>query len=244
MDVPSGDHPFAGLGSAVVVLGLWAVTLGWSLTLDVSQLPLYGLIPLILLRIFVHTGLFITAHDAMHGSVYRPNRRLNDAIGTLAVGCYALLAYRPLCEKHWAHHRNPATAEDPDFYPGDHRSWGPWYLQFMRSYLTGTNNWLMVIGINGLFYGLWWSGWVPVANLLLFWLGPLVLSSMQLFYFGIFLPHRRPTGGYTNRHRAMSNGFAPIWSFLSCYHFGYHWEHHEYPHLPWYRLVGVRRSVS
>jgi hypothetical protein len=34
-------------------------------------------------------------------------------------------------------------------------------------------------------------------------------------------------------HNARSSSM-PIWlSLLTCYHFGYHWEHHEYPYVPW-----------
>ncbi|MBD3338449.1 MAG: beta-carotene ketolase, partial [Candidatus Lokiarchaeota archaeon] len=27
-------------------------------------------------------------------------------------------------------------------------------------------------------------------------------------------------------------------------HFGYHWEHHEYPNIPWWRLPAVRSGKS
>ncbi|WP_287128846.1 fatty acid desaturase [Candidatus Cyanaurora vandensis] len=237
------DSPW-GLVTAFTVIGLWAVSLVWLLQLDLVAVPVFWLVPLFFGRVFLHTGLFITAHDAMHGSVYGANRKLNDAVGTLAVGLYALLPYQKLCTKHWQHHRTPATAEDPDFYMGEHRRWFPWYACFMGNYLKGRESVPMIVGINGVFYGLMWLGQVPVANLLLFWMGPLVLSSVQLFYFGIFLPHRRPVTGYTNRHRTMSNNFSPLWSFLSCYHFGYHWEHHEYPYLPWYKLALAHAVVS
>jgi beta-carotene ketolase (CrtW type) len=93
-----------------------------------------------------------------------------------------------------------------------------------------------------IFYSLLWGLHIPMSNLILFWLLPLSLSSIQLFYFGIFLPHRRPKTGYTNRHCAKSSYYSIFWSFVTCYHFGYHWEHHEYPHLPWYKLPLAVRS--
>jgi beta-carotene ketolase (CrtW type) len=81
---------------------------------------------------------------------------------------------------------------------------------------------------------------IPIANLILFWFLPIVLSSMQLFLFGTYLPHRSEDS--PNSHAAISSNYPLILSFLTCYHFGYHWEHHEYPNLPWYRLPSVRQS--
>ena len=62
---------------------------------------------------------------------------------------------------------------------------------------------------------------------------------MQLFYFGTFLPHSEPEGGYSEPHRAKSTSY-PVWlSFITCYHFGYHEEHHEYPHVCWWQLPEI-----
>ncbi|MBF2026401.1 MAG: fatty acid desaturase [Oscillatoriales cyanobacterium C42_A2020_001] len=82
---------------------------------------------------------------------------------------------------------------------------------------------------------------IPESSLLLFWIIPTILSSFQLFYFGTYLPHRELPEGYPNSHRARSTCFAPLWSFLTCYHFGYHEEHHEHPSAPWWQLANVRR---
>jgi beta-carotene ketolase (CrtW type) len=48
-------------------------------------------------------------------------------------------------------------------------------------------------------------------------------------------------GGYTNPHRAQSNPLPIFWSFITCYHFGYHQEHHEYPHVPWWKLPEIHK---
>jgi beta-carotene ketolase (CrtW type) len=98
----------------------------------------------------------------------------------------------------------------------------------------------MAAVFNGLLY---WVG-VPPANLILFWAGPALLSTVQLFAFGTYLPHREPDGGYTNRHHACSNDY-PVWlSFLTCYHFGYHLEHHQYPNVPWWQLPRKRQQAQ
>lgn len=233
----------AGILIATTIISLWLGSLVWCFTLDVYSLPIFGLIPIILIRTFLQTGLFITAHDAMHGTISK-NRQINEAIGTVASTLYALLPYQDLLANHRLHHRAPATDKDPDFYGQEPQRIGPWYAHFMKSYLSGKQSWILLIGMSIVFYTLLFGFQVPLANLLLFWLLPLLLSSWQLFYFGIYLPHRKPATGYTNRHRATSLNCSSIWSFLSCYHFGYHWEHHEYPDVPWYGLPTVRKSLS
>ncbi|WP_208766779.1 fatty acid desaturase [Nostoc flagelliforme] len=30
---------------------------------------------------------------------------------------------------------------------------------------------------------------------------------------------------------------------MSCYHFGYHQEHHEYPDVPWWKLPAYKHKV-
>ena len=77
---------------------------------------------------------------------------------------------------------------------------------------------------------------IPVSNLFLFWIIPILISSLQLFTFSIFLPHRKMEGGYRNCHRATSSNYSVFWSLIACHHFGYHLEHHRYPNLPWYKL--------
>jgi len=112
----------------------------------------------------------------------------------------------------------------------------------MRTYLDKKQNIILFFGMTILFHGVRLGFDVPAVNLLLFWILPLLLSSMQLFYFGTYLPHRNHNG-ISDRHRARSSDFPLMISFLTCYHFGYHWEHHEYPHLPWFKLPAARNEL-
>ncbi|MBN1543355.1 fatty acid desaturase, partial [candidate division KSB1 bacterium] len=186
----------------------------------------------------LYTGLFITAHDAMHGGVAPGCYRLNRWIGWLAVRCYAFFSYSLLLSRHSDHHRYPASDKDPDYHDGRHRGFWSWYLRFMHTYLRVGQIVGMAIVFNVLLHLLG----VPIGNLLLFWVAPALLSTVQLFYFGTYLPHREPPGGYDNPHRARSNDY-PVWlSFLTCYHFGYHREHHEAPYVPWWRLSAQRQK--
>ena len=227
-----------GLFIALTIIGLWGLSLAILLTRNVTQANIV-LIPLgILCQTFFYTGLFITAHDAMHGAVDQARPRVNNLTGAIAVGLYALFSYRKLLEKHWAHHRTPASDTDPDFHDGEHSRFLGWYLRFMKEYLS----WQQIIGMAIIFQIMEYLLGIPTLNLILFWVAPALLSTLQLFYFGTYLPHRTPKGGYNNPHRAQSNAYSTFWSFITCYHFGYHWEHHEYPYVPWWNLPGIHRD--
>ena len=235
-----------GLSAATIIIVCWAMCLHRGLTMEIELPEPDGpalsaarcaaqLLAHVALMTFLYTGMFITAHDAMHGVVSPSYRRLNDAIGSLCVRCFALFDYDLLLRAHWAHHRHPATANDPDFDPhGEGRFW-PWYVHFMFEYMSATQLASMGIAFNLLAFGLG----MPLLNLALCWVAPALLSSLQLFYFGTYLPHRPPPDS-DNPHRARSNGYPPWLSFLTCYHFGYHFEHHEYPYVPWWGLSSVR----
>lgn len=239
--------------SAPLGLG-WALAIGtaWIASLILMLLlPLQGpwlspvvLLPLILIRAFLQTGLFIVGHDAMHGSLLPGAALWNQRLGRLVLRLYAWLPWEPSCRNHQRHHLAPATPQDPD-HEGRHRR-GPvsWYLRFMASYLTPSQMagllgaWLLVLALLRPVQP------HPLANLLLFWTLPLLLSSLQLFVIGTYLPHRQAAGRSADRHRAASLPWPEPLSLLACFHFGYHWEHHQHPQLPWYRLPAARRLMT
>ncbi len=225
-----------GLGAAVCIIGAWAASLVLLLGADLSQMT-WQIGVGVAVQTFLYTGLFITAHDAMHGTVAPDFPRLNRAVGAVAVGLYALFSFKHLKKEHWRHHDHPATEEDPDFHDGDNDGVIRWYLRFMTTYVTV----VQLIGMAVVFNVLQYLVGIPASNLVVFWVAPALLSTVQLFYFGTVLPHRRPEQGYADEHRAQSNDFSPLLSFLTCYHFGYHWEHHERPDLPWWYLPRFRR---
>jgi len=77
--------------------------------------------------------------------------------------------------------------------------------------------------------------WFPQANVIAFWMVPAVLATLQLFFFGTYLPHRGEHAA-DNQHKSRSQLRHHVWAFVSCYFFGYHYEHHDQPYLPWWRL--------
>jgi beta-carotene ketolase (CrtW type) len=211
-----------GVLVAALVIGLW-----FTSTLLLFRLHIVWTSPLIYLLIFVqmhlYTGLFITAHDAMHGTI-SSSRKLNAAIGYLATFCYAAFWYPKLFVNHHKHHNHVHTGADPDYHDGTFLSW---YVQFIRNYIS----WWQIVIMGAIFMTL--LIWVPYYNLLLFWVIPSLLSTLQMFYFGTYLPHK---GEHDNPYQSRTQSRNHIAAFFSCYFFGYHYEHHHSPGTPWWLL--------
>jgi beta-carotene ketolase (CrtW type) len=246
------------VGWSIAILSAWLLTgvgllsvdlnrLGESLSLASGQaagawIEVLLVLLAVLLRSFLHTGLFIVAHDAMHGLLWPTCPRANARWGQLALTLYAGLPYGSCRAKHELHHRFSGSSGDPDF----HSATGPvlatalrWYIHFLGGYLSWNQMARLLVGWGAL--GLWSLAMTPSAafNLLLFCILPLLLSSLQLFVFGTFLPHRSTEVDRAGpRPRSLA---LPAWlSLIACYHFGYHWEHHQYPWLAWHELPGSR----
>ncbi|MDB4929529.1 MAG: beta-carotene ketolase [Myxococcaceae bacterium] len=237
---PPTRRALPGVALAAAIVLAWSASLVAALALPPQVIPWALWLPIVALRTWLHTGLFIVAHDAMHGTVAPGRPRLNAAIGTVAVGLYALFPYATLAREHRGHHANPASSEDPDFHDGAHPGFGRWYLRFIGHYLR----WPQVVGHAVIFNVLQHVVHVSQLSLLAFWVLPALASTAQLFYFGTFRPHRAPPGGYADAHRATSNDYGPALSLLTCFHFGYHWEHHAWPSLPWWALPSARRTPA
>jgi beta-carotene ketolase (CrtW type) len=196
------------------------------------------------LRTFLQTGLFVLGHDAMHRTLVPGHPRLNDGLGRLALLLYAALPWGRCRRHHLRHHRCPGSQRDPDFRasPGD--GIVLWYARFMGNYLSAAQLAPLLVAWAVAVLAL--AGWRPegLICLLLFWILPLVLSSFQLFLFGTYLPHRRDASAGGDRQDVRSLRYSPVLSLLACYHFGYHWEHHAFPGVPWFRLPEVSRLIS
>jgi beta-carotene ketolase (CrtW type) len=232
--------PYRGLLVAITLLGIWFASLFFLFSLDLTQVAAGWQVLAFFWQIFLFTGLFITAHDAMHGVVCPRYPRLNDWIGALCLRLYALFSFKYLREKHWQHHHYPASVFDPDFHNGKHPNFFAWYWHFMNYYWS----WWRLFALMAIFNVANLVFHIPEDNLKYFWVFPSALSSLQLFFFGTYLPHRPPQQGYTNEHRARTTALPVLWSFVTCYHFGYHEEHHTLPHVPWWGLPAAHRQLQ
>lgn len=219
-----------GVFFALLIIGLWGGHLAYILTsVDISLVNPWMYLHLII-QAYLYTGLFITGHDAMHGTV-SANRKVNEFLGALAVFLFAGMSYQRLKKNHRKHHKYVATAKDPDYYTGK-QNFFLWWATFMWRYLTV----IQIIIMASLYNIFVWVLKIPEANVILFWIIPAFLGTIQLFYVGTYLPHHRPHEDYMQPHKARTQKKNHLWAMLSCYFFGYHYEHHESPKTPWWQL--------
>ncbi len=228
--------------AAAIVAGwaalLWAALVHWRWDLPGAASVLLAP-PVIALQSWLGAGLFIVAHDAMHGTLAPTRRRLADAIGRVALLLYAGFSYDRLRPAHHAHHRHPGTPLDPDFDAAHPARFWPWYLHFVRTYF----GWRQLAVLAAFFWGAVALG-VAIPNLLAFWALPAILSSLQLFRWGTYLPHRHEPAPFADAHRARSDPRGTLATLATCFHFGLHHEHHLRPDVPWWRLPAVRAARS
>lgn len=242
---PSGTNHWRGLQLAGLIGCAWLLTLAVGLRLPFQQIHPMALMAFVILRGFLHTGLFIVAHDAMHGTLApasRPN--LNQRIGQGCLWAYAGLNFQACLNHHIQHHHSPGSATDPDYCTAADSSPLAWYARFLSHYLNPMQL-LKLAGCMGLLLAVIPANQQqPLLALVLIYVLPLIISSWQLFVVGTFLPHRNNPQATEGFHQPISLNFHPVLSFAACYHFGYHREHHSYPAVPWHQLPRLRTAVA
>lgn len=228
-----------GLGLAALIVGSWlALHVAAVFLLDPAAMPLAATATIILVQTWLSVGLFIVAHDAMHGSLAPFWPGVNRWVGRVALIFYAGFSYDRLLPSHFAHHRHAGTAGDPDFDEAHPSAFLPWFATFMRRYV----GWRELAAQTAISMTYFFAFGVAFANLLLFWALPALLAAVQLFFFGTYRPHRHDGEPFADRHNSRSDDL-PVWaSLLTCFHFGYHHEHHDSPRTPWWRLPRYRRE--
>lgn len=222
-----------GIAIGILIILAWAAHLFYSLhavTLSVGNpwMYLHALI-----QAYLYTGLFITGHDAMHGNISRA-KTINTLLGGLAVFLFAGMSYARLKKNHGLHHRYSATADDPDFFVRS-QNFYRWWAVFMWRYMT----WQQIVIMAVLFNLLLWAGFSEL-RLLVFWILPAFAGTLQLFYAGVYWPHRLPHTPAMGPHKARTLAKNHLWAMLSCYFFGYHSEHHDNPRIPWWKLYQTK----
>ncbi len=229
-----------GLSLAFLIVVGWLTLHVWGVFFQSLNGPAVAAVPvLIALQSWLGAGMFIVAHDAMHGSLAPGRPRLNAIVGQVYVGAYAAFSFRKLNVCHHRHHRRPGSADDPDFHAEEPEAFGPWFLAFFTRYF----GWREFAIVTAVLIAYLLIG-ASVANLILFWALPAILSALQLFVFGTWLPHRHQTGteAFADHHNARTVPMPWLVSLLTCFHFGLHHEHHLSPNTPWWRLPEVRRD--
>ena len=228
-----------GLLLALAIVSSWAALHLYAMfafELTFATLPIALL--MMALLCWLSVGLFIVSHDAMHGSLAPGRPRLNGFVGGALLFVYAGFAWRKMRDAHFAHHKAPGSRTDPDFDADHPTSFWRWYGTFLGRYF-GWRSMLFVatvVAVYALVVG------VPLVQIILLYGVPAIASSLQLFYFGTFRPHRHGSD-FADRHKARSEEFSALASLASCYHFGYHHEHHRAPDVPWWGLPEVKAAA-
>lgn len=227
-----------GLTLAFFVIASWVtVHILAVLFLDLGNLSVATILLIITIQSWLSVGLFIIAHDCMHGSLVPRFPWLHSIIGQVCLGLYFVFPYGYLKAKHHLHHRHAGTQGDPDFHDENPGSLWKWYFSFIYEYMTLLQV-LAIALVVALYHFLFAAG---LLELLIFWATPALVASFQLFYFGTYLPHRPGAEAFADHHNSRTNNYSWIVSLLTCFHFGYHHEHHLHPHLPWWRLPEAHR---
>lgn len=221
-----------GIFISIIIIVSWGAHLLYSLySVPVSIKDPFMYLN-ILIQAYLYTGLFITAHDAMHGSI-SSNKNINKWIGRICAFLFAGLSYKKLIQNHRDHHTYPGTDKDPDYYTGS-RNFFVWWFVFMKRYVTILQLIIMAIIFNVLKF------YFPESSIWMFLVIPAFLSTFQLFYFGTYLPHRQPHTHDMQPHNARTQKRNHFFAMISCYFFGYHSEHHSSPKTPWWKMYTLK----
>ncbi|WP_379920701.1 fatty acid desaturase [Erythrobacter sp. R86502] len=238
-----GYQRAVGAALALAIAGSWLAIHAWGMfVFEISWTNWPLALAVAVVQCWLSVGVFIVCHDAMHGSLVPGQPRINAAIGAVLLALYAGFAWRQLRDAHFAHHKLAGSAGDPDFDEHHPDSFRHWYATFFRRYF-GWRSLLFVHTVVG-FY--WLVLDIAMVQIVLLYGLPALGSSLQLFYFGTFRPHRHIEGedaaGFADRHNTRSEEFGVLASLATCFHFGYHLEHHRRPDVPWWALPRARRA--
>lgn len=228
-----------GLGLAGIMFSVWLGVHIWAMFIFRIEGGGWLLVPFIFaLQCWLSVGMFIVAHDAMHGSLAPGRPGLNSAIGAVVLFLYAGFGWRKMRDAHLEHHKAVGTAGDPDFNADNPHDFWPWYALFLRRYF----GWQSMAFVWSVVLAYFFIADVPPENIALLYGFPAIASSLQLFYFGTYRPHRHEAQGFADHHNARTNDYGTLASLFSCFHFGYHHEHHLSPGVPWWGLPKRHRD--
>jgi beta-carotene ketolase (CrtW type) len=232
-----------GFALMIGIAGTWLAIHFWGMfgfELTWTNWPFA--LALAVVQCWLSVGVFIVCHDAMHGSLLPGSPRTNAAIGAVLLALYAGFDWKRLRDAHFDHHRLAGLAGDPDFDEHNPADFWRWYATFFRRYF-GWRSILFVHTVVGIY---WLVLEIPMVQIVLIYGLPALASSLQLFYFGTFRTHRHIEGeaanGFADHHNARSESFGTLASLATCFHFGYHLEHHRRPDVPWWALPAARAA--
>ncbi len=236
-------HPMSDTPAEARRLGLLNVTLG---ALFLAAIPTafalvhahpWAMVVTIPINACAFTGLFILAHEAIHGTLVPEFPAFGHVLGRLFATVYALVDYDLLRANHWEHHGHVATEKDPDF-----DSSGRLFVhgfRFMRRYLRVRS--ILLLALAGHLLGQ--AGYS--AAMIGAYVAPVLLSTLVVFTVGIHLVHHpvllaQRTEG--DPQRSVCIDLGRVGSALVILNFNVHWHHHAHPRLSWWELGAMREA--
>ncbi len=228
-----------GLALAAAIAGGWLGLHAYGMfvfELTWSNWPIA--LALAAVQCWLSVGVFIISHDAMHGTLAPGHKRVNSAVGAVLLALYAGFAWRRMRDAHFEHHKLAGREGDPDFDEHHPTSFLRWYWTFFTRYFS----WQSLVFVHTVVAIYSFVIDIPFMQIFLLYGLPALASSLQLFYFGTYRPHRHGAGAFPDDHNARSDHFGTLASLASCFHFGYHLEHHRRPDVPWWALPIAKRA--
>ena len=229
-----------GIALAVLVAGSWLGIHAYAMfvfELSWQNWPLA--LAMAVVQCWLSVGVFIVCHDAMHGTLTPAIPKVADRIAAVLLFLYAGFGWKTLREAHHTHHRLAGREGDPDFDEKNPSNFFKWYWTFFKRYF-GWQSLIFVHTVVGIY---WLVIGIPMVQIVALYGAPALLSSLQLFYFGTYRPHHHAEGkGFADGNNARSDNFGTLLSLATCFHFGYHLEHHRRPDVPWWALPAARRA--
>ena len=229
-----------GLALALCVAGSWLGLHFYAMfvfELTWANLP-FALV-MAAVQVWLSVGVFIICHDAMHGSLAPGRPRLNASIGGVLLALYAGFAWKRMRDAHFTHHKLSGHKGDPDFDEDHPSSFFRWYWTFFKRYF----GWQSLVYVHTVVAIYLFVFDIPFMQIFVLYGAPALLSSLQLFYFGTYRPHYHAADApFADKHNARSNDFGTLASLATCFHFGYHLEHHRQPQVPWWALPAAKKA--
>ena len=238
MRINANTQTATGLLLAAIIFAAWLGVHIWAMFVLRIDAHNFWIVPAVIaLQCWLSVGMFIVAHDGMHGSLSPKMRNLGQAVGSVLLFLYAGFGWRKMRDAHFEHHKYTGTARDPDYNANNPHDFWPWYGVFLKRYF----GWMSMAWVWTVVLTYYFILNVPPQNIGLLYGFPAIASSLQLFYFGTYRPHRMQAddfapGGFVDAHRSRTNDYGVLASLFTCFHFGYHHEHHLSPSVPWWGL--------
>jgi fatty acid desaturase len=236
----------------------WSL-IGFALFLDVR---FHGFLTTAMVMLILGNrqhALAVLGHEGAHYTLHA-NRRLNDFLSNLFCFWPLLLTTEGYRALHFMHHKNTGTASDPELLHKKSRApqWDlpldkkkvvlyalkdlvgyaidDFWIILMFSRPKNKRLLLPVAALHFVFiaacvaYGIWW---IPCV-----WYGSLPTTFMMFFRLRLWIEHQ----GTFGTQRVKLNPLEA--ALIAPHNIWYHWEHHEYPAVPYHKLKEARKILK